>query len=72
MKESNTVGKPEPHLRHFRSYILRFWPTDPDGAGGWQASLEDTETGRRMGFASLEELFFFLLEQTGESSEQAT
>ncbi len=70
MNESNTVGKPEPNLGHLPSYILRLWSTDQ--AGGWQASLEDTETGRRIGFASLEELFYFLLERIGESSAQAS
>ncbi len=68
MNESNTVGKRELNTRHLQSYILHLWSTHPVGAGGWQASLEDTETGQRIGFASLEELFYFLLEQIGEAS----
>jgi hypothetical protein len=29
----------------------------------WRASLEDSRTGERIGFANLEQLFAFLLEQ---------
>jgi hypothetical protein len=29
----------------------------------WRASLEDPHTGKRIGFASLEQLFAFLMEQ---------
>jgi hypothetical protein len=35
----------------------------------WRASLESTRTGERKGFASLDELFDFLREQTGERAE---
>jgi hypothetical protein len=36
----------------------------------WRASLESTRTGERRGFASLDELFDFLREQTGEQVEE--
>lgn len=29
----------------------------------WRASLEDLRTGERLGFASLEQLFVYLMEQ---------
>ncbi len=45
-----------------RSYILRLWNTDPSGAAGWRASLEDPRSGERIGFASLEQLFAYLME----------
>lgn len=47
--------------RH-RVYLLRMWRAksrDP----GWRASLEEPRSGQRIGFASLEQLFAFLMEQ---------
>lgn len=38
----------------------------------WRASLTDPHTGRRHGFASLEELFEFLRAEIGMPSEPAT
>ena len=45
------------------SYILRLWetrsvPPDPDGT--WRLSLENCETGERIGFSNLETLLDFL------------
>jgi len=37
----------------------------------WRASLESTRTGERRGFASLDELFDFLQDRTGEQVEEA-
>jgi hypothetical protein len=37
----------------------------------WRASLESTCTGERRGFASLDELFDFLRNQTGKHVEEA-
>jgi len=62
MNEPTTSGIPGSKSTQYLSYILRLWSTDPSGAAGWQASLEDPETGKRIGFASLEELFVFLME----------
>ena len=47
-----------------RSYLLRLWRTDELGGLNWQASLEIPETGERIGFASLEELFAYLMDLT--------
>jgi len=55
-----TTSNPTP--KKYRSYLLRLWRSetlDP----GWRASLEDPHTGERIGFASLEQLFAFLMEQ---------
>jgi len=46
------------------SYLLRLWRTDELRGFHWQASLETPETGERIGFASLEELFAYLLDRT--------
>ena len=70
-----TMGEQPDYL----SYLLRLWRESDDGkphredaesghAGGkvvWRASLESVCTGERRSFASLEELFDFLREQTG-------
>ena len=57
---------------HYRSYLLRLWrasaDAEPRPAGekvAWRASLESVHTGERRNFASLDELFDFLREQTG-------
>ncbi len=46
----------------YRSYLLRLWCADALDQC-WRASLEDPHTGERIGFASLEQLFTFLMEQ---------
>ncbi|MBI5878292.1 MAG: hypothetical protein HZB53_11635 [Chloroflexi bacterium] len=45
----------------YRSYLLRLWRAETLGQG-WRASLEDPRTGERIGFASLEQLFAYLME----------
>ena len=49
----------------YRSFILRIWL---EGTGGkvWRYSLEDTKTGERRGFASLESLTDYLTELIGD------
>jgi hypothetical protein len=49
----------------YRSYLLRLWRSGDGGTARWLASLEDTRTGERRGFASLQEMFAFLETQTG-------
>ena len=44
----------------YHAYLLRLWQTKT----GWRASLEHPHTGERLGFASLEQLFVFLQDQT--------
>ena len=61
-------SKPASTSTPYLAYILRMWVTDRGDAARWQASLEDPDTGRRIGFANLEELFIFLMEQS-ESSQ---
>lgn len=56
--------------RRYLSYLLRLWQTSDGTKQIWRASLESPGTGERRGFASLEDLFDFLLAQTGLQGEQ--
>lgn len=42
-----------------QAFVLRMWPA----SDGWQASLQEVKTGRRIGFSSLEALFTFLMDE---------
>jgi len=57
-----TLTTSNPPEKKYRSYLLRLWRVDTVDPC-WQASLEDPHTGKRIGFASLEQLFAFLMEQ---------
>jgi hypothetical protein len=46
------------------SYLLRLWRVDEPGVFNWQASLEIPKTSECIGFASLEELFAYLMDLT--------
>jgi hypothetical protein len=50
------------------SMILRIWCTDQSDSTCWRVSLEDPETGKRIGFSSLEQLFVYLLDLTEKGS----
>lgn len=50
------------------SMILRMWCADQSDTTCWRASLEDSETGKRLGFSSLEQLFVYLLDLTEKGS----
>jgi hypothetical protein len=50
----------------YRAYLLRFWEErglQPETSSVWRFSLEDPQTGKRHGFASLEALVTFLREE---------
>lgn len=51
--------------RRYLSYLLRLWRVKRNGDVTWRASLEDSRTGERRCFASLEELVNFLGKQVG-------
>jgi hypothetical protein len=40
------------------AYLLHLWHS----TGQWRASLENLETGNRLGFANLEQLFAYLMD----------
>ena len=52
------------------SFILRLWRVDASKAADWRASLEIPETGKRIGFASLEQLFAFLMDLSESNGEK--
>ena len=56
----------------YQSYLLRLWPASDESQTVWRASLDSSRTGERTGFASLGELFDFLLQQTGVSPTAKT
>jgi len=47
----------------YRSFMLRLWIEQTDG-NKWRFSLEDTQTGKRKGFTSVEKLIVYLEEIT--------
>ena len=57
-----TLTTSHPGEKKYRAYLLRLWCADTLDPC-WRASLEDPRTGERIGFASLEQLFAYLMEQ---------
>jgi hypothetical protein len=61
----------------YLSYLLRLWRADGGTvtqSGGeplWRASLEHSLTGRRVGFASLEDLVEYLQHQTARRRDDS-
>jgi len=55
-----------------RSYIFRLWCVDGPQTAEWHASLDDPSTGERVGFATLEQLFVFLMEQSEKDSAKSS
>ena len=49
----------------YRSFMLRIWIEQTNGEK-WRFSLEDTRTGKRKGFASINQLKAYLDEITSE------
>lgn len=56
--------------QRYYSYLLRVWLAGDPDQPQWHASLEDTHTGERRGFASLAALYEYLNQQTGLQGEQ--
>jgi hypothetical protein len=59
----------------YQAYLLRLWLADAEAPEAcWRASLEDPRSGERLGFATLEQMFAYLLAMTegrtnGEDAE---
>jgi hypothetical protein len=49
---------------HYHSFMLRIWHVEDDGEH-LRALLEDVETGKRHGFASIAKLIEFLMKLDG-------
>jgi hypothetical protein len=58
--------------RRYRSYLLRLWRAESDDTSIWHASTEDTMTGERRNFAGINQLFYFLEQQTREPQSTDT
>ena len=65
------MSRADDRLR-YQAYLLRLWPADERGRVVWRASLENPQTGERLGFANLERLFGFLQDQTLKFSGDET
>jgi len=51
------------------SYLLRLWQTTSSNKIVWWASLENSQTGERQGFASLDAISNYLRQQTDAETE---
>lgn len=56
----------------YQSYLLRLWKAPAGPVTVWRASLESPSTGRRQGFASLQDLVEFLAETCDDELVVAT
>ncbi len=68
----STERKNGGELPPYVSYLLRLWQETGGATTHWRASLQDAQTGQRVGFADLENLFSFLRRKTGESPDGKT
>ena len=55
--------------RDYQAYLLRLWRVNTSRGAVWHASLEDSRTGERRGFANLDSLLKFLEEQTKNADQ---
>jgi hypothetical protein len=58
--QTHSSGQPTPADYH--AGLLRLWRNGPHGP--WRVSLQDVESGERLGFADLEQLFAYLRQLT--------
>lgn len=54
-----------------QSFVLRLWCSNGAEATCWQASLENPQTGERIGFTNLEHLFAYLMQLTEGGVEES-
>ncbi len=55
----------------FHAYLLRLWRVNTGHAQVWHASIEDSRTGERKGFADLHGLLLFLEEQISSAGRES-
>lgn len=60
-----------PDQKLYHAYLLRLWLAVEQEQVVWRASLENPQTGERLGFANLERLFVFLQDQTAAFAEES-
>jgi hypothetical protein len=63
--------KPINEQRRYLSYLLRLWQAKCGEAPLWRASLERPQTGERLAFANLAELFAFLEKEIGANPTES-
>ena len=63
----------------YLAYLLRLWRANGENSSQsaaesvvWRVSLESPHTGEKKSFASLDDLFDFLRQQTGEGPNDVT
>jgi hypothetical protein len=49
----------------YLSYLLRMWRAKEEEGDVWRASLHSPQSGERVSFRTLDDLFVFLRRQTG-------
>ena len=54
------------------AYLLRLWRADRPGTTIWRASLQSSGSGERHLFATLEQLFTFLEQETDRRSARVS
>lgn len=73
MQEARSGDSAPPMMSNRRkgyvAYLLRLWQVGEGENAWWRASLETPQTAERRGFASLDDLFEYLLARTGAVSE---
>jgi hypothetical protein len=47
----------------YSAYLLRIWQIKDSGKWVWRVSLEDSQTGERLGFPDINDLLAFLQEE---------
>lgn len=55
---------------HYHAFLLRLWQIQNDDEATWLASLEDSRSGEKHGFASLEALLEYLRQLTGKEENK--
>lgn len=61
------MSLPLPQKPSYHAFLLRIWAEPPDPASrpaAWRFSLEDTHSGARRGFSSLDALLVYLADLT--------
>jgi hypothetical protein len=57
---SDDVEREKPN---YRSYLLRLWWSEDEGTTAFRILIEDSATGQRTGFSSLEDLVAYLCKE---------
>ncbi len=71
-QQVSRISKMADDQRTYYAYLLRLWRVNSGRATVWHASLEDSQTGERKGFADLRGLLVFLEEQISSADPCST